>query len=329
MPLLDQDIRKLPEPVKRRPRRARSSTAGSASQSSPPHTSASNTSYDGLLSPLTSRNGETSATSTQDLVDPPPLQAFRKKRRTPYANYPPPLSSANEEPEAQRYWNEYDHPEDEDTGGYYIFVDPDAPVKFPGQDIIKAWTKSTKKLFGLRNKSEDMSYTSAAEDGSSDDEDTLNDSPLNRSTNYGTLPLQNAGSSHEGYFSSLFRSLRDPNRDAEALQERRSLLSQLEIRQHNAEMTKLRFYSTCLVMSVAIDFILGLMTMTSRKKERGAVDVGVLFGTICTLVLCVVALVSMKTRKEKLGWIHQGTILSIAGAVVALDVLLLFWVVRL
>lgn len=329
MPLLDQDIRKLPEPVKRKSRRARSSTAGSLSQSSPPQTSTSNTSYDGLLSPLASRNGETSATSAQEFVDPPSLQAFRKKRRTPYADYPPPLSSANEEPEPQRYWNEYDHPEDEDTGGFYIYVDPDAPVKFPGQDIFEAWSRRTRRLFGIRDKARHASYTSTAEDGSSDDEDTSNESPITPSANYGTLSTQNERSSNAGYFSSLFRSLRDPNRDVEALQERRSLLSQLEVRQHNAEMTKLRFYSTCLAMAVAIDFILGLMTMTSRKKERGAVDVGVLFGTICTLVLCVVSLISMKTRKEKLGWVHQGVVLGIAGAVVALDVLLLLWVVRI
>jgi hypothetical protein len=94
-------------------------------------------------------------------------------------------------------------------------------------------------------------------------------------------------------------------------------------------MTKLRFYATCLATAVAIDVILGLMIVTSRRKERGVVDIGVLFGTICTLVLCVVAIVSMKTRREQLGWLHQGAVLSIAAAVAALDVLLMSWVLRI
>lgn len=236
--------------------------------------------------------------------------------------------STDQEPEAPRYWNEYDNPEDEDTGGYYIYVDPDAPVKFPGQELLESWSRRTRQLLGLKMKADEQSLLSAAEDESSDD-DTMDESPFIRSANYGTIPTMNGSGPQEGYFSSLFRSLRDPNRDAHALQERRSLLTELETRQHKTEMTKLRFYLTCLATAVAIDLILGLMTMTSRKKERGAVDIGVLFGTICTFMLCIVALVSMKTRRERLGWIHQGAVLCIAAAVVALDVLLLSWVLRI
>lgn len=326
IPLLDQDIRKLPEPVKRRSRRTKGSANGSVSQNSPPLTSTSNTSYDGQLSPLASHNGESSVTSAQEFVDPPPLQAFRKKHRRPFSDYPPPMSSAEQEPEVQRYWNEYDHPEDEESGGYYIYVDADAPVKFPGQELIEAWARKTRQMLGMKMKADESSLLSAADDESSDD-GTLDSSPITRG--YGTMPTLNRRPSQEGYFSSLFRSLRDPRREAQALEERRSLLTELETRQHRTEMTKLRFYSTCLATAIAIDFILGLMTMTSRKKERGAVDVGVLFGTICTLVLCVVTIISMKTRKEYLGWLHQGAVLSVATAIVALDVLLLSWVLRI
>lgn len=238
------------------------------------------------------------------------------------------MVSQEQEPEVQRYWNEYDHPEDEDSGGYYIYVDPDAPVKFPGQEIIEAWTRKTRQILGLKMKADEESLLSAAEDESSDD-GTLDSSPITRGTNYGTIPTLDRRPSREGYFNSLFRSVRDSHRNAEVLHERRSLLGELELRQHKTEMTKLRFYSTCLATAIVIDIILGLMTMTSRKKERGAVDVGVLFGTICTLALCIVALISMKTRRERLGWLHQGAVLSIATAVVALDVLLLCWVLRI
>jgi hypothetical protein len=326
MPLLEQDIRKLPEPVKRKSRRTKDSTTGSASQSSPPLTSASNTSYDGQLSPLASHHGESSTNSTQGFVDPPPLQAFRKKRRKPYSDYPPPMTPVEQEQEAPRYWNEYDNPEDEDTGGYYIYVDPDAPVKFPGQELLESWTRKTRRLLGLKMMADEESLLSAAGDDSSDD-GTMDSSPI--TSNYGTMPTMKRRHSKDGYFSSLFRSLRDPYRDAHVLQERHSLLNELEARQHKTEMTKMRFYSTCLATAIVMDIILGLMTVTSRKKERGAVDVGVLCGTICTLVLCVVAIISMKTRRERLGWVHQGIVLSFVTAVVALDVLLLSWVLRI
>jgi hypothetical protein len=238
------------------------------------------------------------------------------------------MSTADQEPEVQRYWNEYDHPEDEDSGGYYIYVDPDASVKFPGQEMMEALTRKTKRMLGFNTKADEESLLSTAEDDSSDD-GTLNSSPITRGATYGTMPTSTGASSTEGYFSNLFRSLRDQHLDAEAFHARRSLLGELELRQHKTEMTKLRFYLTCLATAIAIDIILGLMTMTSRKKERGAVDIGVLFGTICTLMLCVVAIISMKTRREELGWIHQGAVLSIAAAVVALDVLLLSWVLRI
>ncbi|KAF1921785.1 hypothetical protein BDU57DRAFT_436690 [Ampelomyces quisqualis] len=327
IPLLEQDIRKLPEPVKRKSRRTKTSTGGSASQNSPPPTSTSNTSYDGQSSPLASQNNESSVTSAPEFIDPPQLQAFRKKRRKPYSEYPPPIIPADQEPEVQRYWNEYDNPEDEETGGYYIYVDPDAPAKFPGQELLEQWSRRTRQMLGWKMKADQESLLSAAEDDSSDD-GTMYSSLMTRGASYGTVPRLNRRTSQQGYISSLFRSLREPHRDAHALVERRSLLTELETRQHKTEMTKLRLYLTCLMTAIAIDFILCLMTVTSRKKERGAVDIGVLFGTICTMMLCAVAIVSMKTRNERLGWIHQGAVLSVAAAIVALDVLLVSWVLR-
>jgi hypothetical protein len=225
----------------------------------------------------------------------------------------------------QRYWNEYDHPEDEETG-YYIYVDPDASVKFPGQELMEAWVRGTKKLFGVQDR-DDQASLAGTDD--SDDEDTVDSSPIVGAAKYGTMNSHGKPAQHEGYFSTLFRSHRDPHHDAEILHERRSLLGQVQTHQEHIEMTKLRFYSTSLGAAIVIDLILSLMTMTSRRKERGIVDAGVLLGTLCTLVLCVVAVITMQTRKDRLGWLHQGVVLSIAGAIVALDVLLLLWVLRI
>ncbi|KAF3011247.1 hypothetical protein E8E13_011655 [Curvularia kusanoi] len=239
--LLDKDIRKLPEPVKRRSRKNRGSVSASNTQCSPPMTSTSNTSFDGQLSPSTLRNGESSATSAQDFVDPPSLQAFRKKPRKSYVDHTPVV---REEPEMQRYWNEYDNPEDEEEG-YYIYVDPNASVKFPGQETLEAWTKKTRQLFGMRLQAEERSLLSAADDGTTDDEESGSESALGWTprTNYGTISTRN-GSAHEGYFSSLFRGRMNPHHDMEAMQERRTLLSELETREQERERTKFRFYSS-------------------------------------------------------------------------------------
>jgi hypothetical protein len=228
------------------------------------------------------------------------------------------------EPEQTRYWNEYDHPEDEDTG-YYIYVDPDATVKFPGQEFFEACARRTKRLFGIQEEPEEASVSSMED---SDDEDT-DSSPGIHTANYGAIDSNRQGAEGKGYFSTLFRSLRDPHRDVDIFNERRALLGEVESNQQKVEMTKLRFYSTALSAAVVLDLILGLMITTSRKKERGVVDAGVMIGTICTLMLCVVAVISMQTRKDRLGWAHQGAVLSIAGAVVALDIVFLLWVIRI
>jgi len=47
----------------------------------------------------------------------------------------------------QRYWNEYDYPEDENDGeGFVIYIDPDAAA-FPGQKLLQGFGSRMKRLF--------------------------------------------------------------------------------------------------------------------------------------------------------------------------------------
>ncbi|KAF2677249.1 hypothetical protein K458DRAFT_350541 [Lentithecium fluviatile CBS 122367] len=321
--LLDNDIRKLPPPVRRQRRKA-SSTVGSHSQTSPPQTSTSATSLtEGQTSPFTSRHDESSATSAPEFVDPPPLQAFRKKRK-PFADYPPLIQPP--EPEAQRYWNEYDNPESEDEG-YYIYLDPNESVGYPGKEFFKVCAAKTRMLFRIRQAPQETSSLSAVE--SSDDE-SGDESPVAATNGYGTFTSRSNGQIHEGYFSGLFRTFRDPHRELEAWRasrrERRTLLSELQVRRQSIEITKFRFYTTCIVMATVLSTVLGMMTITSRKKERGLVGYAVLFGTFFNFFLCLTAFISMKTRRERLGWLHQGVVALLVGANVIVDVVLLRWV---
>ncbi|KAF2709315.1 hypothetical protein K504DRAFT_378598 [Pleomassaria siparia CBS 279.74] len=330
IPLLDRDIRKLPAPVKR-PRRKAASARNSFSLTSPPMTSTSTTASftDGQTSSYATRTGgDSSATSVPDLEDPPSLRAFRKKSRKPYSDYLPSIQ-AEAPPERQRYWNEYDDPESEDDG-YYIYIDPNDTVKFPGQELIEDWMRKTKTLLGIGSIPEEGSISSP-EYGSSDDE-TADGSRSRMPRSYGAMESQRQTSTHEGYFSSLFRSRRDPHRGVqlrrESERERQTLLGELEIGNHEREMTKLRFYSTCLASALVIDIILSTMTATSRRKERGVVDFAIIFGTICNLLLLIVAVLSMRTRQERLGWMHQGVVLVLGVGVITADVLLLRWVLN-
>lgn len=316
--MLDKDIRKLP-PAAKRQRRKANSTAGS-SQLSPPETSG--TSTGGHTSPSVAWQ-DSSATSAPEYVEEaPPLRAFRKKRKSSAAPPQP-------EPEPQRYWNEYDNPEEGDEG-YYIYIDPDAEVKFPGQEMLEGLARRTRRLFGIKEEAEEEPSVSSAE--SSDDEN----SPITPPDGYGTFASAGAAPRHEGYFSGLFRKFRDPQYDAEALlafrresaRERRSLLREVELGRHKAETAKLYLYTTCLAMAGIIDLLLGTMVMTSRKKEVSVVDSVVLFGTIINLVLGVIAIISMQTRREPLGWVHRGAVYIIFAANVVVDVLFLIWVFR-
>ena len=257
------------------------------------------------------------------------LHAFRKKSRIQYSKNRRPIQ-VEAPPEQQRYWNEYDNPESEDDG-YYIYIDPNATVKLPGQELIEAWVRKTRDFLGLRIDHEG-STTSPTLEYVSSDEETADESTNPMAGDYGAIQPQRRLSSREGYFSSLFRALRDPHRDAQIRRqsehERQALLNAIQMREHDREMTKLRLYTTCLASAVVIDVILSIMTATSRRKVRGVVDSAILFGSICNLMLLGVAVLSMRTRQEKLGWLHQGFVFLICSGLITIDVLLLRWVLN-
>lgn len=312
-----------PTTTKRQHRKV-SSTPSSSHLSSP--TTSSTSTADSQTSSATPRQGESSATSALEFVEEaPPLRAFRKKRKSSVGHH----GSEQAEPEVHRYWNEYGNPDSGDEG-YYIYIDPDALVKFPRQELFEGWAAKTRRLFNIKEVPEEEGSVSSAE--SSDDDS--NDSPINATSGYGTFASPNTAPQHEGYFDSLFRTSRDPQRDIEALNiiyhenghQSRTLLN---MRQHKAETMKLNFYTTWMVMAIVIDILLGMMTMTmTSRKERGVVDTVVLLGTVCNLLLGVIAIISMQARRENLGQAHRGLVYAVFTANVVVDVLFFIWVFK-
>ncbi|OCK77591.1 hypothetical protein K432DRAFT_407171 [Lepidopterella palustris CBS 459.81] len=345
IPTLSTDIRKLPEPVKRQRKHA-----GSNAFSSSPtlhHTSTStNSTADGQTSPYTPQNADSSATSGPEHL--PTLSAFKKKPKRDYGNLNLLPSKKTEQTNRQQgYWNEYDHPEDgSDDEAYYIYVDPNATTTFPGQEALVKLVRKTKQLFRFGKLPEEATLLSSdsptavspISDGEESESSSDEAARAVRFGGYGTLvsPYPPPETHREGYFRSIFHFLRNPHRDVKALRaaHRRSehqmdtLMNVIERRQHDREMTKFRLYATCLAASVVIDIILGTLTATSRRKERGMVDAAILFGTISNLLLLIVAVGSMRTRNEKLGWFHQTVVFVIVVAVIIVDVFLLRWVLN-
>jgi hypothetical protein len=326
LPLLDKDIRKLPA-LRKRQRRTATDQSESASNASPPQTSTSTS------SPYTSRNGETSATSATELIDPPPLRAFRKKPKKSHVGH---FLQTQVKEQPQRYWNEYDDPESGDEE-YYIYVDPNAEVKFPGQEFWEACVRMTKNLFGIgKADGEESPLLSAADYGSSDEE-SADEAPNVGIKSYGTIPSDRITFPYEGYFSNLFRSFRKQYRDTEdpnfarrqSEYERQTLLTTIQVQYREREMAKFQLYSSCLAAGIVLDLVLCMLFNTSRRKLRGEVDSAIILGVICNMILLLVAVTSMLTRHDRLGWFHQGIVVMTVVSMVVVDALLFRWALNL
>jgi hypothetical protein len=138
--------------------------------------------------------------------------------------------------------------------------------------------------------------------------------------------------SNQGYLSRLWSSLNDGYRDAEEThwrseRGRQSLVGEMQI-QREREMARFQLYASCLGAALVLDIILGVLTTTSRRRLRGEVDEAVLFGICCNLLLLLVAVTSLMSRRDRLSWLHQGAVYIIAIAMIAADVVLLIWAVN-
>jgi nitrate reductase gamma subunit len=109
----------------------------------------------------------------------------------------------------------------------------------------------------------------------------------------------------------------------QSIRERQSLISEINIQQHQREIATFQLYASCLGAAAVLDIILGTLLTTSRRRLRGEVDRAIVFGVCCNLVLLLVAVTSMLSRREKLSWLHRGVVCTVAVAMVVGDALLL------
>jgi len=129
LPILDRDIRKLPPPALPR----QSSFAGSGSGSGSGSTLASRTGPEsrGSITAITdSTTAVDTAVDSLILDTSIPIRGSRKKRRGVPMSIPA-EELRQQQPAPQRYWNEFDDPEDaaDDVNAYVIYIDPNAPSR--------------------------------------------------------------------------------------------------------------------------------------------------------------------------------------------------------
>ncbi|EME85053.1 uncharacterized protein MYCFIDRAFT_214933 [Pseudocercospora fijiensis CIRAD86] len=235
LPMLSQDIRKLPPPAMKR-----ASTAGDV-RASGSHSADSNESI---------RAGTDSSTAVDTSIESPlqlesaPLKSLRKKKRRIYPEAESPK---------QKYWSEYDNPEDEDQNGFYIYVDPNETNAFDRffDRIGNFFTRQKKP------EEEALLYDAASpkEDEESSDEEP--DGQVTRlskpTTSFGTFarPASNRTSGSR--------------------------------REETPAFFLPQFSSICLAASLSLLFVAYILHQTGRHKYLQEVHIGVFFSILCSL----------------------------------------------
>lgn len=273
----------------------------------------------------------------------------------------------------RRYWNEYDDPEDGDeTDAYVIYIDPNAPLGYPGQAAIEkviSWITSPfkpstdeERRMLLSPSSDGGSPTDTTADG--DDESSTDElDERGKSTGYGTLPLPaTARRPQDDTKPSIWTRLNpfavdDPQASPRQLRRtsilpgaaagppsrRRSIrpmdpfTAELRQRFDAAEASKLRHCLTSLAAAVAILAISFVLAATGRRKQRGTVDEGVLFGIVVSLLFAFAGvgyLLSLSWkgfREENHGllasWLVRGVVATVFVGICVADGALVAWMV--
>lgn len=252
LPLLDEDIRKLPPAAIRH-----TSRSGSASRSAESR---------GSMTAATDSPTAVETTNSSLRLDTPPLKSFRKKRRQQFA----------EEPMApqQRYWSEYDHPEDgeEDPNAFVLYVDPNE------KSFLDHFFDRIGNLFGMKSEGGDAAEQPLLPSSPQEDDGTSSDEEaglLGASTPRGHKKRNTFGTfatrqQHNAVASPAVLALRE---------------------QHAAAVP--RFTMTCFAAANVILLLALILSLTGRHKYAHAVDAGVFTAIIASLIFVVVGFLAV------------------------------------
>lgn len=303
LPLLRRDIRKLPnkEPMQRHHSIVQFSQSDDVTLVSDSAASLTagelSSSLSGTARPTSSA---TSLPSPSEAEQAPAVAKAKRKPKRAKLQLPPEIPK--EQLQQTRYWNEYDDPEDGDDGdAYVIYVDPNAPLGYPGQAAIEkviSWMTSPFKPANdeerrmlLSSSSVEISPTDSVsgdgEDESSSDEMEMRSKPRA----YGTLPAPVTAPSQQKaswlqrlnpFAGNAGKKRRNGSRRLSRPAD--PFTQELEQQFLAAESSKMRHCLTSLAAAVALLVVSFVLAATGRRKQRGVVDEGVLFGIVVSLL---------------------------------------------
>ncbi|KAI7542128.1 hypothetical protein KC331_g8151 [Hortaea werneckii] len=273
VPLLSRDIRKLPSaPLHRKSSTTTPNSAGSATGAT-----------DSATAVETGRSD--SGGPFDGLLDAPPAHSFRNKRRR--RGYPEHPSQRGEQfGSGQRYWSEYDHPEDGSEPGdpYVLYIDPNEKSSLERIfDKIGALLSRQKR----RNVEEERLLSSdpgsPTQDESSDDESGAG-TPRRKPRSYGTL-----GDPRVKRTVSDAPTLRGPDTD-------RSPFVNASTKHDDALIPQLM--PIAFAASIVILVMAYILAMTGKKKDVYEVDFGVLFAIASSLFFSVLGFASLLRSQD-------------------------------
>ena len=265
IPILSRDIRKMPPPAKSR--KGSGLAPGSGSHSATNRSTGTN-SVRGLTDETTAVDTtRPSSGANIDSLQTPPLSSFRKKRKRKYP------SRSKTDAARERYWSEYDNPEDgEGDNAYVIYIDPNE------RSTLERLFDRVGSLFSTQQPEPDADISSPGtpkDDETSSDEDEESALHPSQQNGYGTLP----------YNRSASRTKSTPQES----------LPQVT--------------TICLAASVAILIITFILAMTAKHKYARTVDTAIIFAIVCSLVFAVTGFASLMGLREKrrsLTWFALG-----------------------
>ena len=302
LPLLDQDIRKVPDEAESSSQLVSSARMTPRSGSPRPNSNSATSTNDGPTGSGFSARLESSETSVPETVEPPST-ATRKKRKLRRESLRRESQDASQR-ENIRYWNEFDDgDEGTENNAYTIFIDPNASSSFPGAATISHITKASinrvKSLF-RRQKTPDLERQPLLGDHASVTRSNSEDSDLED----GAASPPYRTHSHQGLPSHP---------------RRKPLFSP-----RNTRETWLT--GACVasfILSLVLLFMETILINTSRRKAVAATDVGVLVGVAFSLALGIGGLGATAARAERVGWVWWTVVVLLFAVVVAGNGLLL------
>nr|POE85518.1 hypothetical protein CFP56_43834 [Quercus suber] len=265
--MLREDIRKLPPPALEHKR----STAGTSSGT---RTQGSFSISSEIVTTDSMTAVETSSPVQTSELQSPPIRSFRKKRRRGF-----PINDAAAP--QQRYWSEYDHPEEGEgeDDAYVLYIDPNEKSTF------EKLLEKLGSVFSSRAVAEEEAALLASpikDDESSSEEDEPSGV---RTRSYGTMNWKSItarGATNDVEAANAINTSRLPSYTANTV-------------------TKTQVTSICLIASLIILVVACLLAFTGKHKYATAVDFGVLFAIASSLLFAVLGFASL-LRQHYVAW---------------------------